>query len=89
MEQSIKHHCNSHSLHKIVHCLDQLGNKKRLLAKVDNTNIMTFNGKICNVIWNGSRLEQVNTTTGINDNRSAARRSEETWQEDRVLLRQG
>jgi len=48
-------------LQHIVNRLDQVGREKGQLINMDKTKVMTLNGKICNVILNGSRLEQVNT----------------------------
>ena len=48
-------------LQNIINRLDQVGSEKGLLINMDETNIMTLNGKICNIILNGSRLEQVDT----------------------------
>src|SRR6218665_3296975 len=48
-------------LQNIVKRLDQIGREKGLLINMVKAKIMTLNGKICNIILNGSRLEQVNT----------------------------
>src|SRR6218665_1734655 len=48
-------------LQKIVNRLHQVGSEKGLLINMDKTKIMTLNDKMCNIILNGSRLEQVST----------------------------
>src|SRR6218665_3634937 len=48
-------------LQKIINRLHQVGSEKGLLINMDKTKIMTLNGKMCNIIFNGSRLEQMNT----------------------------
>ena len=48
-------------LQNIAKRLDQIGREKGLLINMVKAKIMTLNGKICNIILNGSRLEQVNT----------------------------
>src|SRR6218665_3693675 len=48
-------------LQKIVNRLYQVGSEKGLLINIDKTKIMTLNGKMRNIILNGSRLEQVST----------------------------
>ena len=48
-------------LQEIVNRLNQVGSEKGPLINMDKTKIMTLNGKMYNIILNGSRLEQVST----------------------------